>query len=504
LSLAAWKLGIAFAACAVLVGERWIRRPRIVTAALAVIASLGLAAYFEWGRFPRGYVHHWDMYHYYMGSKYFDEVGYDGLYDATAVAMLDSPDFQARGTLRPDDRIRNLATNELGTAAEAYQRGLQVKARFTPERWETFHLELAFWGPDRVFWIPVLEDHGYNPSPVAHRFYSLITGRMYERDPDRMLVLALVDPVLLVLSFALIAWAFGVRTMLLSAIAFSVSFASPFSWTGGAFIRQDWLFFVVAGVCTWRRNRPALAGAALAAAALERVFPALFAIGIAVAIARALWLRRRPSPSHLRFVAGAAIATVLLVGASFTTAWGAGIWPRFATRISHHASVPATNNVGARIAVTYHIGDNSRAALRRSKAEGAQASELWRTGRHEVYTDWRWLTLALGALFLVGYVAAAWRVDEVTAMVLAATLVTGLLMTGSYYYTFVMLLPVLVRPDRPALGVAMLMLISYPYLLIGSDDWTFYHCSIGWTLLSILLLVAARKGWTRVHDTSAS
>jgi hypothetical protein len=87
--------------------------------------------------------------------------------------------------------------------------------------------------------------------------------------------------------------------------------------------------------------------------------------------------------------------------------------------------------------------------------------------------------------------------------VLAATLVTGLLMTGSYYYTFVVLLPVLVRPDRPALGVALLLLISYPFLLVGSDDWAFYHCSIGWTLLSILLLVAARKGWTRVHESSA-
>jgi hypothetical protein len=293
-----------------------------------------------------------------------------------------------------------------------------------------------------------------------------------------------------------------VRTMLLSAIAFSVSFAAPFSWTGGAFIRQDWLLFVVAGVCAWRRGWPALAGAALAAAALARVFPALFMMGIVVAIARALWLHRRPTRSHVRFVAGAAIATVLLVGASCTTSWGAGIWPRFASRISHHASIPAVNNVGARVAVTYPIGENSREAVRNAKAQGEQASERWRAGRYDVYAQWRWLTLALGAAFLFGYLVAAWRVDEVTAMVLAATLVTGLLMAGSYYYTFVVLLPVLVRPDRPALGVALLVLVSYPYLLLGSDDWTFYYCSLGWTLLSILLLVAARKGWTRVHESS--
>jgi hypothetical protein len=159
-----------------------------------------------------------------------------------------------------------------------------------------------------------------------------------------------------------------------------------------------------------------------------------------------------------------------------------------------------TAGIDAWIAVTYHIGDNSHEAVRRAKTEGRQASEVWRAGRYEVYADWRWLTLALGALFLVGYLAVAWRVDEVTAMVLATTLVTGLLMTGSYYYTFVVLLPVLVRPDRPALGAAILLLISYPFLLVGSDDWTFYHCSIGWTLLSILLLVAARKGWTRVNE----
>ncbi|MBC7173557.1 MAG: hypothetical protein H5U40_14045, partial [Polyangiaceae bacterium] len=64
---------------------------------LLILALLSAAAYYNigiqgerkgdfWGQLGQrafhgaGYVHHWETFHYVLGSKYFPELGYDGLY----------------------------------------------------------------------------------------------------------------------------------------------------------------------------------------------------------------------------------------------------------------------------------------------------------------------------------------------------------------------------------------------------------------------------------------
>ncbi len=63
-------------------------RPRLVLAGIALLAAVGLGAHLDFLGFhgERGAVHYWDFFHYYMGSKYFAELGYGGLYDASARA----------------------------------------------------------------------------------------------------------------------------------------------------------------------------------------------------------------------------------------------------------------------------------------------------------------------------------------------------------------------------------------------------------------------------------
>ena len=61
---------------------------------------LGVLAYFNFGAFHFDglRVHLWDMTHYYLGAKYFGELGYDGLYECIAVADAESgwPQVAAR------------------------------------------------------------------------------------------------------------------------------------------------------------------------------------------------------------------------------------------------------------------------------------------------------------------------------------------------------------------------------------------------------------------------
>src|SRR5437764_431125 len=60
---------------------------------LAGLGALGLLFYFNMGFLHFGnFIHAWDTYHYYVGSKYFPELSYDLLYDCTAVADVEDAD----------------------------------------------------------------------------------------------------------------------------------------------------------------------------------------------------------------------------------------------------------------------------------------------------------------------------------------------------------------------------------------------------------------------------
>ena len=56
---------------------------------LMVVGVLSFGAYWNFGFFHfRNYIHVWDTYHYYIGSKYFPELSYDRLYDCVVGRRL--------------------------------------------------------------------------------------------------------------------------------------------------------------------------------------------------------------------------------------------------------------------------------------------------------------------------------------------------------------------------------------------------------------------------------
>jgi hypothetical protein len=101
---------------------------------LWVLALVAVAAYYNFGGFHQpGWIHHWEQFHYQLGSKYFPELGYDGLYAASLTAQTES---------RPDVDLqpwaRDLRTNRVELTQEILAHGREVKERFTPARWREF------------------------------------------------------------------------------------------------------------------------------------------------------------------------------------------------------------------------------------------------------------------------------------------------------------------------------------------------------------------------------
>lgn len=124
------------------VAHRAGRRESFARTRDALLLALGLLAGLCWwnlGLFHRDrYVHEWDTYHYYMGAKYFPEIGYARLYLCTVVA-----DAQ-EGRLDPtsDRTARDLETNRLVSAQILAGEPERCIRHFAPERWEAFKTDL--------------------------------------------------------------------------------------------------------------------------------------------------------------------------------------------------------------------------------------------------------------------------------------------------------------------------------------------------------------------------
>ena len=87
----------------------------------------------------RTYLHIHDVAHYYLGSKYFDELGYKHLY----IAMLRAEAEVYQDHFRSLE-ARDLESNGLYDIRALLVRSDAVKANFTPERWHDFCRDVAF------------------------------------------------------------------------------------------------------------------------------------------------------------------------------------------------------------------------------------------------------------------------------------------------------------------------------------------------------------------------
>ena len=196
------KAGIALAGAALLAWTAWShrqpepRRHRQLQDAL--LLGLGLAAGLGWWNFSAfnhpGFGHPSDTFHYYVGSKYFPELGYQRLYLCTAVADVEAglrSQVEARS-------LRDLASNQLVSAAIAIEHPETCTARFSPERWAAFARDIGWFRshvPARR-WQAMQTDHGYNATPLWTALGGGLANRVPASDAS-ILALRLIDPLLL-------------------------------------------------------------------------------------------------------------------------------------------------------------------------------------------------------------------------------------------------------------------------------------------------------------------
>ncbi len=480
--------------------------PRSAGVALVLLAALSAAAYFNigiqaeqhrgwswrqtWSRFGErwlegrpqsfhgaGYVHHWETFHYVLGSKYFPELGYDGLYAASVAAERESHPRN-----RPMPEVRDLRTNVLVPYARLQGEMRRVKERFGDERWEQFKADNAYF-IDRTGWEYMRQiriDHGYNPSP----FWTFVARVFDARTPlthPFVVALTCLDPLLVALAFLAILWAYGPRIACITLILFGLGYPWRFYWVGGAFLRYDWFAATVVGICMLKKERWALGGAFLAYGALVRVFPVLFLFGIGVVGLRAI-IRKEDRRWLYAFSAGYAAMIVFGVAAGASTGHGLESWVEFIENSRKHTSTWLTNNIGLQNVLLYGPDTYARRLVNYDLPE---AFIHW----HEHLTYLRGqmmplIVLAAGAMLALT-AGAAWRSTPSEAAALGIVPCFSLLLLTCYYWSMLVVVPLRRGTDATLGALVLSSACILVHALTGGFEVIYGACS--WAMLVLFV-----------------
>lgn len=488
------RLNLLIAAATTLVlalrsmGAAWLASRSAYRRTLAALASLAAIGYLNFFSFhgEHTFAHYHDVAHYYLGAKYFRELGYGDLYTAMLRAEAESFDNHFKAI-----EARDLRSGDLVHIRVLLEESAVAKAAFTAERWADFGTDVAYFrealGPQ---YGKLFQDHGLNATPLWALGGGALANLVPAGSGTGILLLTLLDPLLILVTFAAIGWAFGAETTLLAIIHFCIVFGATFGWTGGAFLRFVWFFGVVVGFCCLARGRHALAGALFAVAAVLRIFPAFFMAGLLFKAAFDLIAARRVRWRAWRIMAsfvGTAAVLVLMTLAAFG---GLEPWRDFKHNLDRHVDTVSPNIVGLTQVFAYE-----------QRPETVTAEELRgiREKRARLYDR---LLVSVFPVAVLAVAAASMFLGDVAAAALGVPLLFVGTNLASYYYAFLVVL-VLVNRGEPR----RLMLIfgaealSYVLLLFDEREAVLY---IARSMILIYLFAALALDWIRTRLSSIS
>ena len=508
--------------------EGWRPHPRVAKATLGVLALLGLGCYYHFGDLQfrdhaKGrdtLVHTFDMRHYFPTAKYFKELRYDGLYLGSLAAYLDVTGEPVESVRTVE--LRDLDNYEMITGEQAAPRLGEIRARFSPERWEEFKKDMKYWidTMGRGDYLGSMRDHGGNATPVWHLGGWLV----FSRAPANELTLTLaglIDPVLLLVFFFVLYRTFGLRVMLYTVILFGATDFYQFgSNLVGSTLRQDWLVALGLGACALKTGRRFLGGFLLAYGGLIRAFPALAAMFLVIPV---LWfivdyvrerkrlptldtVRTEQAPT-LRAIAGAAAGVVALMGLSAALFGVHDGWGTWSKKIAIHATGPSTNNVGLRNVLSWRPWNSAGALIRR---EHPEPWVDWNRLQIESFAQLRPLFYLLNLVAFALVALACRKRPLYQVALLGLLLVPFLFYPSNYYCHFVFLLPIALAgldADKPgaerdknfAWVVGVLCAMCVGQFATYSEGWT----DLRYTYQSFVLLIGfiaimaplAWEGW---------
>jgi hypothetical protein len=420
--------------------------------------------------------------HYYLGAKYFDELGPFDLY-ACAIAA----DRQASQVWFDEVQVRDLHTYRL-TAANTRS---CPRSRFTPARWAAFVTDVS-WITDTATtaeWASAVTDKGYNATP----FFSVVFGQVARvATAFRMTghhlryILFNLDVVFLALSIWIVWRSAGTTTALLT-LVLALGFFGNFGRIGGNFGQYVWFPLVAWAIAAWRAHRPVASGAALGLAAGFQVFPVFFALPVLLSGLGSLVRREREGWRRpLVFALSLAVTVGACVAAGGVSARGMGAWRTWQQKLAIHSAYLhgeifdiGLPNLVADVVSRDHVSTDSYVediphSLARQAALGAHP-RVW---------------FVSAAVLLALCVGAVGSVPAGAVFALGFLPLYALLTLSPYYYFALALLPFMAvdvarRQYRILVGALVLVFVINLEVLAGSDiSFSFWRHAVSQLLIA--------------------
>jgi hypothetical protein len=262
------------------------------------------------------------------------------------------------------------------------------------------------------------------------------------------------------------------------------NYPADFGWTGGSYLRDDWLAATVIGLCLLRRKRMLGAGFLLGHATLVRVFPvlALLAIGGKALLEIARERRLHVSREHRRLVLGGLLALATVLPVSALVAGGLQPWQDFLHNMQLHAGASGSNSMGLKTLLSF----SSAGRLENLQAHDPDPSEDWKEARRRAFSKRRPIFFALALGFLALLARALHRQEDWVAAVLGLGAVP-ILLEPACYYTSVLLVFGLLWTRREIVGAALCALSAVLWAIAAA--WYEWDDVFTWSSLAVVIFV---------------
>ena len=410
---------------------------------ILVLAVLFSSAVFHNLGKPRSgtFVHYGEMFHYYLGAKYFKELGYFELYNAVIVADAEQDNALARLPFYTD--LTNYQNARRETALENAD---IVKGLFSKERWDAFKHDVSFFReatatprfPGLFF---LVMDHGYNASPVSTFVLGILTNVI---PVTHLSLLAVLDVLLVAAMIVLVFRTFGFGMGALFSIYFFVNILNDNGYISGGLLRYDWLFCIVVAVCLLERGRYAASSFFLTASAMITIFPVVLFYGIGVSIVRKVKSTRTLDKESMRFVLAAGVtglALFLLPAVSLGSVLGP--WKEFATKTALHNNGVYVNHLGLRGMVLLEPSHLSLDRFIETYANGANGDIVrhWQDVKEEEFQQKKPAIVLCSLFVLMCLTAIIWKRKEGESenILWPLLLIYAASYPSHYYYAFLCL-----------------------------------------------------------------
>ncbi len=431
-----------------------------------------------------------EFYHYYVGTKYFPEVGHAGLYDATVVA--DYEDDPA--SFDPNLAVRSLRTYELEPRLAAIGRADAIRARFSPQRWAAFKTDIAYLREvDGVLWQvgESLQDHGYNGSPLVTALLGGLARQPFLSGPRYIRIAAWLDIVLIVIAGVLVAVRSGPEAGGLFLFLWAVNPFNDFAYIGGAYLRYLHFIALFVALLAYAKGRFVASGAGFAIAGLLRVFPGVLLAGLLVqnllSRDRRVLLRRHAP----LFASAAATALILLAATSLIhSPDGESVWGGFSRKLSLHSERISPNVLGLSYLFFYKDAHNV-AEVQRAWERGRQID--WESEIRRTFAANRGLYLGTVTVLALALLILLRRGSPQDGLFGGLVLVFACLHLAHYDYCILALVPFIFPGRRDVLvalavlGMAAAAARLFPHA-VAVLDFRFYVLSVLMALYFVSML----------------